>query len=324
MFLVVIGVLAIIFVVSHVLPANPAKSWAGIHSTEEQVQRLREKYRLDDPVYLQFYYYLKQLFSGDLGKSPVTNNPVIKDIQRFAPATLELALVAVLLGGIGGLFLGIISAVYKGSFFDQLSRILALTGIAMPLFWFGLLLQFGFSFKLGWLPFHGRIGLMSTPPPSITGLYILDSIISGNWKALIDSLRHLALPAFTLSFFSLVRVTRITRSSMIETLSSDYINTAYAKGLSKTIVVFKHALRNSISSTLSVVGLTLAYTLGGTVVVEVVFSWPGIGRYAASAIETLDFPALMGFMLVIAGAVVFVNLLIDLSYGLADPRIRYT
>lgn len=324
MLLVILGVLALIFTISHLLPANPAKAWAGMQAGESQVEQIKERYHLDEPVYRQFFIYIKDLFSGDLGRSPITNNPVSKDLARFAPATIELTLLAVLIGSIGGLILGVLSALYKGGFIDHASRAITLSGIAMPLFWLGLLLQFVFSYRLGWLPFGGRIGMMTTPPNNITGFYILDSIINGQWSILVNVIRHLILPAFTLSFFSLVRVTRITRSSMIEVLSADYINTAYAKGLTKTIVVYKHALRNAISSTLSVIGLTLAYTLGGSVVVEVVFGWPGIGRYAASALQTLDFPALMGFTLVISGAVVFVNFIIDLSYGFVDPRIRYS
>ncbi|MBS3813191.1 ABC transporter permease [Candidatus Bipolaricaulota bacterium] len=321
--LVILGVVIFVFVVSHLLPANPAKVWAGSKSSNEQVERIKEEYHLDEPVHKQLYFYLIQLGSGDLGLSPVTNNPVFKDLQRFAPATLELALISVFLGSIGGIYLGVISAVHKDSWVDQLSRVIALAGVSLPLFLLALLAQLLFSFSLNWLPFAGRIGQSVASPPNITGFYLLDSLISGQMGTFVSVLRHLALPSLLLSFSSLVRITRITRSSMVEVLSQDYVLTARSKGLKERMVIYRHALRNAISSSISLLGLTLVYTFGGTVVIEVVFGWPGMGRYAASAIHTLDFPALMGFVLVVSTVVAIVNLIVDLMYGVMDPRIKY-
>lgn len=320
--IVVFFALFVIFFISHVLPANPAKTWAGTQSTEEQVEKIREEYHLDEPVYLQFFYFLGDLAHGDLGRSPVTGRPVLEDLQRFGPATFELVITSFLIGGLVGVPLGVVSAVKKGTIVDELSRVLAVSGISIPVFWLGIIMQLIFYYNLQWLPANGRIGAYMAPPQSVTGFYILDSIISRNFVALKSSIVHLILPGLTLSVFSLARITRITRSSMLEVLSKDYIDTGRAKGLPETVVIYKHALKNAFSSTLTMFGLIIAYTLGGTVVVETVFAWPGLGRYAAASLRSFDFPALMGFTLLIAVIIASVNLLIDVSYGFLDPRIR--
>ena len=321
--IVILGVIAVIFVISHLLPANPAKVWAGIKSTKEQVATLRRQYHLDKPVLVQFGYYLSQLLHGDLGISPVTHHPVVEDLRSFAPATLELLIYSLLIAVLIGVPLGIVSAVKRGSAIDHVSRILALSGVALPTFWLGLLLQLTFFFKLGWLPAEGRISSFIPPPSPITGFYTIDSIITGNFTALLSSIQHLVLPAISLSLYPLAILARIVRASLLETLSQDYIKTAKAKGLPYIIVLYKHALRNSLSAALTITGMTFVYSLGGAVVVETVFAWPGVGRYAAGALTTFDFPALMGFSLLAGTGAAFVNLIVDLLYGVLDPRIRY-
>lgn len=322
-FIVVFGVITLIFIISHLLPANPAKVWAGIKSTDEQVEALRKQYHLDEPVLVQFGYYLNQLAHGDLGVSPLTHHPVLDDLARFAPATLELLIYSLLLAVLIGVPLGVISAVRRGSLIDHASRILALSGVSLPTFWLGLLLQLAFFFKLGWLPSAGRLNSFVTPPMTITGFYTIDSLITGNYASFLDSIRHLILPAVSLSLYPLAMLARIVRASLLETLSHDYIKTAHAKGLSSWVVVFKHALRNSLSAALTIMGMTFVYSLGGAVVVETVFAWPGIGRYAAGALTAFDFPALMGFSLLVGAGTAMVNLVVDLLYGVLDPRIRY-
>ena len=322
-FIVVLGVVTLIFIISHLLPANPAKVWAGIKSTKEQVEALRKQYHLDKPVLVQFGYYLNQLAHGDLGISPLTHHPVSADLAHFAPATLELLMYSLLIATLIGIPLGIISAVKRGRLIDHVSRILALSGVSLPSFWLGLLLQLAFFFKLGLLPAAGRLNSFVTPPTMITGFYTLDSLITGNYNAFLDSIQHLILPAICLSLYPLAMLARIVRASLLETLSQDYIKTAYAKGLSNQVVIYKHALRNSLSAALTIMGMTFVYSLGGAVVVETVFAWPGMGRYAAGALTAFDFPALMGFSLLVGTGTAFINLIVDLLYGVLDPRIRY-
>ena len=322
-FIVVLGVIALIFIISHLLPANPAKVWAGIKSTDEQVKALQKQYHLDEPVLTQFGYYLGQLIHGDLGMSPLTHHPVLDDLKRFTPATLELLIFSLLAAILIGMPLGIISAIKRGSVVDHSSRVIALSGVSLPSFWLGLLLQLAFFFKLGWLPATGRISSFIAPPSSLTGFYIIDSVLTRNSTALFSSLQHLILPAICLSLYPLAMLARIVRASLLETLSHDYIKTAQAKGLSYFTVIYKHALRNSLSAALTIMGMTFVYSLGGAVVVETVFAWPGIGRYASGALTAFDFPALMGFTLLVGTGTALVNLVVDLLYGALDPRIRY-
>lgn len=321
--LVIIGVVALIFVISRLLPANPARAWAGVKASKEQVQALREEYHLDDPIHIQFFHYIDDLVHGNLGVSPVTHRPVSKDLQKYIPATVELVIVAMLVALSIGVPLGVLSAVKRGTVIDHFARIIALSGVSVPVFWSGLLFQLFFFFKLGWLPAVGRISSSVSNPPFLTGFYILDSLFSRDISALASSIQHLILPSLCLSFYAMAMLTRVVRTSVLETLQSDYVRTAYAKGLSNYLVLFKHVLRNSFSSALTVVGMTFVYALGGTVVVETVFAWPGVGRYAAGALSALDFPALMGFILLVGTTTTFVNLIVDLLYGVLDPRVRY-
>ncbi len=318
---VLFGVILVIFLISHIIPGDPARLLAGPRATEEIVQNIREDYGLDKPIYVQFYVYLRDLTRGDLGQSILTRRPVARDLLRYFPATFELTTVSVVLASVLGIPLGVLSAVYKDRTADHLIRIFSITGISMPVFWLGLLLLLIFYLNLGIAPDPGRIS--GAAPTHITGLYVLDSILTGNLRALFSSIAHLILPSITLSWYALARIVRMARSSTLEVLEKDYIRTARAKGLTGRPILFKHALRNSILPTITVIGLLYGELLGGAVVTEIIFNWPGMAQYMVSSMKTLDYPAVMGVTLVITLAYVIANLLVDLSYGFIDPRIRY-
>ena len=318
---VLFGVIVVIFLISHIIPGDPARLLAGPRATDEIVAKIRADYGLDKPLHIQFFIYLKDMVRGDLGQSILTRRPVTKDLLRYFPATFELTTVSVLIASIIGIPLGILSAVYKDRIADHLIRIYSITGISMPVFWLGLLLLLVFYLRLGIAPDPGRIS--GAAPTHITGLYLVDSILTGDFRALWSSITHLVLPSITLSWYALARIVRMARSSTLEVLDKDYIRTAKAKGLTMGPVLFKHALRNSILPTITVIGLLYGELLGGAVVTEIIFNWPGMAQYMVSSMKTLDYPAVMGVTLIITLAYVVANLLVDLSYGLIDPRVRY-
>lgn len=318
---IVLGVLAITFLISHIVPGDAAQLMAGPRATPEIIERIRHEHGLDRPLYVQFGVYIAHVFRGDLGKSILTRRPVAADIVDYFPATFELTTMAMLLSVIVGIPLGIISAVQKDKILDQLSRITSVIGVSIPIFWLGLLLMLFFYIKLRLLPGPGRI--TGASPSHITGLFVLDSVLSGDWRALGDSLLHLVMPAFVLGYAVLARVVRMTRSSMLEVFGQDYIQTARAKGLIERAVIYKHALRNALIPTLTVVGLSYGELLGGAVATELIFAWPGMAHYVVGSMSSLDFPAVMGVTMVIALIYILVNLLVDVSYAFIDPRIRY-
>lgn len=318
---IVLGVLAITFLISHIVPGDAAQLMAGPRATPEIIERIRHEHGLDRPLYVQFGVYIAHVFRGDLGKSILTRRPVTADIVDYFPATFELTTMAMLLSVIVGIPLGIISAVQKDKILDQLSRITSIIGVSMPIFWLGLLLMLFFYIKLRLLPGPGRI--TGASPSHITGLFVLDSVLSGDWRALGDSFLHLVMPAFVLGYAVLARVVRMTRSSMLEVFGQDYIQTARAKGLIERAVIYKHALRNALIPTLTVVGLSYGELLGGAVATELIFAWPGMAHYVVGSMSSLDFPAVMGVTMVIALIYILVNLLVDISYAFIDPRIRY-
>jgi len=318
---IVLGVLAITFLISHIVPGDAAQLMAGPRATPEIIERIRHEHGLDRPLYVQFGVYIAHVFRGDLGKSILTRRPVTADIVDYFPATFELTTMAMLLSVIIGIPLGIISAVQKDKILDQLSRLTSVIGVSMPIFWLGLLLMLFFYMRLGLLPGPGRI--TGASPSHITGLFVLDSVLTGDWRALGDSLLHLVMPAFVLGYAVLARVVRMTRSSMLEVFGQDYIQTARAKGLVERAVIYKHALRNALIPTLTVVGLSYGELLGGAVATELIFAWPGMAHYVVGSMSSLDFPAVMGVTMVIALIYILVNLLVDISYAFIDPRIRY-
>lgn len=319
--MVVIGVSLITFIISHLIPGDPARLIAGDRATDEIVAAIRTKLGLDLPLYQQYWNYLVGLVHGDLGTSIRTNRPVLEDIAAFFPATLELALVALVLATVVGIPLGVLSAVYRNKPIDQLVRTISVTGISTPAFWLGLGLIVLFYGRLGWLPGGGRLEQGMAPPTDITGLFLIDSLLTWNIPVFLNALKHLVLPAFTLGFVHLGVVARQIRSAMLEQLGEDYVRTARAFGLSRWAVVFRQALPNALIPSVTVLGLALGDLLYGAVLTETVFGWPGMGAYVVESIQALDFPAVMGFAVVVSFAYVLVNLLVDLVYRWLDPRI---
>lgn len=320
--LVVLGVSIITFIISHLIPGDPARLIAGDRATEEIVANIRHTLGLDQPLYVQYWRYLTGLFHGDLGMSIRTSRPVLEDLVTFFPATIELALVALFFATLIGIPFGVLSAVYRNKFIDQIVRTISVAGISTPAFWLGLSLIVLFYGKLHFLPGSGRLPEGITPPKTISGLYILDSLLTGNRVALVNSLKHIILPAFTLGFVHLGVVARQIRSSMLEQLNEDYIRTSRANGLAKWAVILRHALPNALIPSVTVLGLAMGDLLYGAVLTETVFAWPGMGAYVVNSIQALDFPAVMGFAVLVSFAYVLVNLGVDLLYMLIDPRIR--
>jgi peptide/nickel transport system permease protein len=318
------GIMVMTFFTSLVVPLDPLASLAGPQAPPETVERLRALYGFDQPLYVQFGRYLNRLGHGDLGISFQTSRPVFQDILTYFPATLELATFAIMLGIGIGIPLGILSAVYKNRAIDQLCRVLSLIGVSTPVFWLGLVLLLVFYFKLGWLPEPGRLDILLLEPPRITGVLLVDSAIARDWEVFADALKHLVLPASVLGLVGVAGISRITRSSMLEVLSQEYIKTARIKGLSEFLVITRHALRNALVPTVTVVGLTYGLLLEGSVLTETIFSWPGLGRYMATAFLTMDLNAIVGGTMFVALTYCVVNLVVDLAYAFLNPKITYT
>jgi peptide/nickel transport system permease protein len=309
----------------HVVPGDPARLYLGESATNEQVvQALHRQWGLDRPLPVQYAYYLRNLSAGNLGFSIHSGRPVTEDLGHFLPATVELSLAAFLIAVVVGVPLGVISGARANTAADHTSRIGSLLFLSMPSFWFGLILIYVGYFLLGWLPSPtGRLGLTDTPPATITGMYTLDSLLTGQVALLSRALWYLAPPAFTLALTSLGLVVRLVRTSIVEVLGHDYVRTARAKGVALRSVLYRHALRNALIPTVTVLGVQFGLLFSGNVLVETVFSWPGVGSYLVTAIQWLDYSAVMGSTLVFAVIFVVVNILVDLSYALLDPRIHY-
>jgi len=320
---VLIGVTIITFVISHVIPADPAIAFAGGPKAQpETIERIREQLHLNEPLYIQYFYYLNDLIHLNLGKSYLENRPVIDAIAQYFPATFELTIIAMLISIPLGIIGGIISAIRRNKLSDQTTRFIAIIGYSLPIFWLALMLQYLLAYQFPILPLEGRLAIGLSAPQHITGLYIVDSIFTGNLETLSSSLYHIILPAFTLGFATLALILRMTRSSMLEVMGMDYIRTARAKGLSERKVIYKHALRNALIPTVTVSGLQFGALLGGAVLTESIFNWPGMGRFAANAVLGLDFNSVMGFTLIVAIIYVIANLIVDLLYAVIDPRVK--
>lgn len=321
--LCLIGISLITFVISHMVPADPIRAIAGANARPEQVENLRRKYGMDRPLPEQYVRYLTGLIQGDLGVSIRSRRPVLEDIKQYFPATLELTIVAVLLVLIVGIPLGVLSALHKDRLVDHVSRLVALSGVSMPIFWLALLLQLIFYGKLNIFPADSRIDLLIPPPTRITGMYLVDSLLTLNFAAFKSSLHHIVLPAVTLAFGSLAVLTRMVRSSMLDVLGEDYIRTAYAKGLHNRRIIYYHALRNALIPATTTMALQTGALLGGVFLVEIIFSWPGVGFYAMRSMLSLDFPAIMGVTLLFTLIYALANLVADLLYSILDPRITF-
>jgi peptide/nickel transport system permease protein len=319
---ILLGVAIIVFLIIHLIPGDPAQTMLGERATAESLERLREQMGLNDPLHVQFGRYMKDLLRGDLGRSIMSNNPVSSELKQRFPATLELSFFAMMFAVIVGVPAGIFASIKQNSWFDNLSMMIALIGVSMPIFWLGLMFIWLFAVELGWFPPSSRIGVGVNFQP-ITNLYVIDSIIRMNFDAFKNILHHLVLPSVALGTIPMAIIARMTRSSMLEVLRKDYIRTAYAKGLTKKVVIIKHALKNALVPIITVVGLQFGVLLGGAVMTETIFSWPGLGKYLVDAIYARDFPIVQGGILFFAGVFVFVNLIVDLSYATVDPRIQY-
>ncbi|TKJ44802.1 peptide ABC transporter permease [Candidatus Aerophobetes bacterium Ae_b3b] len=319
---VLLGTSIIAFSLIHLAPGDPARTMAGEHASQRTINAIREKYGLDKPIYIQYGIWLNRALHGDMGRSIVSNEYVTKEILDRFPNTFELTFFAMILAIAIGTMAGIISASKQYSALDYTFMGIALFGISMPVFWLGIMLMMIFGVYLRWLPIGGRINIL-IPFHRITGFYLLDSIITGNFAALISTLRYLILPSTALATIPMATIARVSRSSMLEVLRQDFIRTERAKGLSERVVIYKHAVRNAMIPVITVIGLNFGLLLAGAILTETVFSWPGIGRYVVSAVRMRDYPAVQGCVLFFAFVFVIVNLVTDIMYVYIDPRIHY-
>lgn len=319
-----IGVTLVAFIISRAVPSDPVNAALGQNavSNEELVAAFRAKWGLDQPPHIQYLTYIQHLLQGDMGESISTHQPVINDLSRYLPATIELATTAIILAVLIGVPLGVVSAMRRNTWLDQISRVVSLIGVSIPVFWLALLGLYVFYSRLGWLPGPGRLDIGTQPPIRVTGLYTVDALLMGDFALFINALSHLVLPAIVLAAFSMGLITRITRSSMLDVVGQDYIRTARAKGLGEVRITALHTFRNALIPTVTVLGLAYGSLLTGAVLTETVFSWPGIGQYAYQASISLDFPAIMGVTMLIAFVFILVNLIVDITYVFLDPRLR--
>lgn len=318
-----LGLLAVTFFIGRVIPIDPVLAVLGDRAPTAVVERTRREMGLDLPWIEQFYIYVKHALSGDFGTSVLTTNPVMSDIRRVFPATIELATLGTLLGAIIGVPLGVLAAVKRGSLIDQVARIVGLIGYSVPIFWLGLLGLVLFYAKLQWIAFPARLDVVYeytfTP---ITGFYLLDAAIQGQWDVFHDAWRHIVLPAALLGYLSLAYISRMTRSFMLNELSQEYIVAARAKGLSESRIIWGHALRNAAVPMVTVIALSYANLLEGSVLTETVFSWPGIGLYITNSLQNADMNAVLGGTIAIGSVFIGINLFSDLLYRLLDPRTK--
>ena len=302
---------------------GPCAALLGERYTEQRCEEIKQRYGLNDNPVVQYQRYMATTLSGDLGRSILTKRPVAGELRTVFPATIELALAAMLVAVLVGVPLGVVAAARHNSLIDLGAMVMALVGVSMPVFWLGLMLVYVLAFKLGLFPTNGRLG-SGVEIETITGLYLVDGLLTGNAAGFKSALHHLALPAFALSTIPAAIIARITRSAMLDVLGQDYIRTARAKGLSQRVVIVKHALANALLPVVTVIGLQTGFLLSGAVLTETIFSWPGMGRWIVSAISANDTPVVQGGVLVFASVFVLINLLVDISYAWLDPRIRYT
>lgn len=345
---VLIGISIVTFAMLRLIPGDPALVMLGEHATPERVEEFRERMGLNEPIYEQYLLYVQDLIRLDLGRSIQTNRPVLEEVGQRFPATFELTIGAMTFATLFGVIAGIIAAYRHNSFWDISVMLVALLGVSMPIFWLGMMLAYLFGFKLHILPPSGRltVGIELLPMVQawgieaslsgtafkeglrklldfLSGFYILDALLTGNWVALWDVIKHLILPSIALGSIPMAIIARMTRSSLLEVLGEDYIRTARAKGLRERMVLFAHALRNALLPITTVIGLQLGFLLGGAILTETIFSWPGLGRLVVNRILSRDYPAVQGSVIIIALTFVIINLIVDISYAYLDPRIRY-
>ncbi|MDQ0175710.1 ABC transporter permease [Bacillus chungangensis] len=319
---VLLGMVLIVFSLIHFIPGNPAQVMLGQQASKEAIAALTKELGLDRPLPIQFFEYVKGLLMGDLGNSFRTQNPITEEIWPYLAATIELAFFAMIIAIFIGVNAGIISAWFQHSWFDYVAMLIALIGVSMPIFWLGLMEQYVFSIQLDLLPTTGRDNIRD-PVAAITHLYLIDTLIQGRFDQFSEVFQHLVLPGFALATIPMAIIARMTRSSMLEVMRSDYIRTARAKGMSMFWVVYKHSLKNAFIPVLTIIGLQTGLLLGGAILTETIFGWPGIGNYIYNAIDYRDYPVVQSGILVVATIFVFINLIVDLLYAAIDPRIKY-
>lgn len=316
------GVIVITFILTRALPGDPAAYFAGGAATQEAVDQVREQLGLNKPLLEQFFAYLGALSRGDLGLSLTTGQPVLQELLARLPASLELVLIALLAACAVALPLGVLAATRPGSWIDQLCRILTTAGVSLPTFFTGLLLAYVFYFLLGWAPSPlGRLDPMFSPPPAVTGFFVIDGLLAGDPALAWAAAKQLVLPVATMALFVLAPIARMTRASMLAVLSADFVRTARASGLSSGTVLVTYALRNALLPVVTTLGMVFGFMLGSSVIVEKVFAWPGVGSYAIDALTASDYAPVQGFVLAMGVLFVLLNLLVDIAYGLIDPRV---
>lgn len=319
---VLIGMSILVFSIVHLIPGDPAKAILGEKASQETLENMREELGLNDPLIVQYKNYMSGLLKGDLGTSIRTKVSISEEIKPYLAATIELSVFAMGFAVFVGVNAGIIAAWKHNSWFDYIAMLIALIGVSMPVFWLGLMEQWIFSQELHWLPSMGRTDVISSVEP-ITNFLIIDTLWAGDFEGFKEVMRHLLLPGIALGTIPMAIIARMTRSSMLEVMQSDYIRTAKAKGVSQFFLVYKHGLKNALIPVLTVIGLQTGFLLGGAVLTETIFSWPGVGKYLYDAISVRDYPVIQSGVLVIALIFVLVNLIVDILYTLVDPRIRY-
>ncbi len=319
---VLIGMTIITFSIVHLIPGNPAQVILGEAATQSAIEGLEESMGLNEPYFMQYGLYVSELLQGDLGTSLKTKTPIVQEIWPYIAATFELTIFAMIFAVFVGVNAGIISAWKQNSWFDFLAMFIALIGVSIPVFWLALMEQWVFAQELGWLPAHGRQDSRN-PVEAITHFYVIDTLLQLDFSKLGSTLKHLILPSIALGTIPMAIIARMTRSSMLEVMKSDYIRTVRAKGSGQFLVIYKHALKNALIPVLTVIGLQTGVLLGGAILTETIFSWPGVGRYIFDAINYRDYPVIQSGILVVAFIFVMINLIVDLLYSYIDPRIKY-
>jgi peptide/nickel transport system permease protein len=319
-----VGVTLASFVLAHVMPANPVAAFLGEQAAAdpEIVAAFEHRWGLDKPLPEQYGIYLSKLVHGDMGTSLSTRQPVFLDLRQHLPATITLASCATVMSLIVGIPLGMVAAVSHGETLDAAARLLSVLGVSMPVFWLGLVAIFIFYVWLGWAPPPGQLSAQLAPPPFVTGFVIMDALLAGQLDVVADALKHLVLPATVLSFYGIGLITRMMRGNMLDVLREDYMRSARAKGLSGVAAVLRHAAPNALIPVITVIGLNFGNLMAGSVVIETVFAWPGLGQYAFQSAVSLDFPAIMGVGMVVAAVYLAINLVVDVVYAVTDPRVR--
>jgi peptide/nickel transport system permease protein len=322
--LLVIGITFVTFVLTQMVPGNPAVSALGIDATPAEIHAYDVHNGLNEPLPVQYGRYLSNLVHGDLGVSQTTQNSVVHDIGTYFPATAELAIFSIVIAGILGICFGVIAALRRDRPIDRVLRIISLSGVSIPAFWLALDALYVFFFRLGVVPGGDRLTAGAAPPPTVTGFYTIDSVLAGQWGTFWDALQHLILPALVLAAFNVGVLTRYTRSAVLEVIEQDYVRAAWAKGLPARIVLRRYVLRAAMPALVTLIGLMFANVLTGAVLVESIFSWPGLGEYGYQAATSLDLPAITGVSLFVAVIYISINFVVDVLYGILDPRIRLT